>query len=62
LLHGTRVIYVVETQGTYMLFSVPNKDDRHRVKEMVYVDGYLEVEDTYQDDFYYIVHSVMQIQ
>lgn len=57
-----RIIYVISTQGMYMLFSVPKHEDRHQINEMVYVDGYLEVENTYNDDFYYIVHNIVSIQ
>ncbi|WNR46601.1 hypothetical protein [Paenibacillus roseipurpureus] len=60
--HKQKIIYVISTQGMYMFFAVPKHEDRHQLNDLVYVDGYLEVEDTYHDDFYYLVHNIVSIQ
>jgi hypothetical protein len=62
LAHHNKIIYVIETQGSFMLFAVPSNEDRFSMEELVYVDGFLEIKDTYQDDFYYTVHTIMSIQ
>lgn len=62
IMHGDKVLYAVKQVEGFMLFAVPANKDSHEVNETVFVEGYLEVEDTFENGFYYSVYSIMSMQ